>query len=329
VRFLVPIAGALGVEATFTGEGRLAERPLQPLLEVLAAQGCHFSSEHLPLTVTGQLAGGIYELPGDVSSQYLTGLLFALPLFEKESLLRLTSPLESAGYVEMTLAVLRSYGITVERLEESPEAAHGGWRIAGGQRYVSPPDGMPEPEPDWSSAAFWLVANALGSTVDVGALPTYSAQPDRIVTDLLARLQTGANEGQLAALEMDASGCPDLVPVMAVAMAVAEGTSRITNALRLRLKESDRLAAIASNLVALGARVSECADGLEIIGVERLRGGAVSSYGDHRIAMAMGIAATVCTEPLTLENPDDVSKSYPGFWEEYQRAGGTIRSVLG
>jgi len=305
LRFLLPVMAALCRTITFTGEGRLPERPMQPLVDLLREHGCTVSREKLPITISGQLQPGNFALPGDISSQYVTGLLFALPLLNGNSEITLTSPLESRGYVDMTLRTLRKFNVVIN------ETAHG-FAVPGGQTYL-PPGGTLMPEGDWSNAAFWLAANALGSGIRVTGLDEGSAQPDRAIAGLLK------NCG-----DMDASQCPDLVPIIAVVMALTPGDRlapagrhEITNAARLRIKESDRLHAMAVNLNALGADVTELPDGLIIRGRPSLRGGEVDSFGDHRIAMAMAIAALMCEQEVTLQGAQAVRKSYPAFWEDY------------
>ena len=306
LRFLLPVMAALGKTVTFTGEGRLPGRPMRPLVELLRAHGCAVDAERLPIAITGQLRPGTFALPGNISSQYITGLLFALPLLSGESEIALTSPLESAGYVKMTLRTLEKYGIIIN---ERPR----GWQVPGNQRYLPPGDQPLSPEADWSNAAFWLAANALGSDIRVTGLDKASAQPDRAIESLLEHPGF-----------MDAAQCPDLVPVMAVVMALTQRESRIANAARLRLKESDRLRAMAENLCALGADVTELPDGLAIRGGPVLRGGVADSFGDHRIAMAMAIAALRCERGVTLHGAQAVRKSYPDFWDDYRRLGGQM-----
>ena len=305
LRFLLPVMAALGRTVTFTGEGRLPERPMQPLVNLLRGHGCAINSDRLPIAIAGRLLPGKFTLPGNISSQYITGLLFALPLLSSESEIVLTSPLESSGYVNMTLRTLKTFGIEIEQSAM-------GYRIRGNQTYL-PADSPLTAEADWSNAAFWLAANALGSDIRVTNLDENSAQPDCAIVPLLKHCS-----------DMDASQCPDLVPIMAVVMALTPGEHKIINAVRLRLKESDRLHAMAQNLCSLGADVDELPDGLVIRGKDSLRGGEVSSFGDHRIAMAMAVAALRCEQNVTLHGAEVVRKSYPKFWEDYQRLGGQV-----
>ncbi len=318
LRFLLPVAAALGKSAVFTGEGRLPERPLEPLLTLLREHGVCVEGDHLPLCTSGQLTPGKYSLPGDISSQYLTGLLFALPLLPDDSAITLTSPLESAGYADMTLQTLRRFGVECI-------AARTGYAIPGGQRYRAA-EGALSPEGDWSGAAFWLAAGALAGGITFTGLAADSAQPDRAILPLLRRMgakieitagRIYVEKSSLRGAELDVSACPDLTPIAAVLMALAEGESRIVNAARLRLKESDRLTAMAQNLSALGCAVKELPDGLVIQGVPSLRGTAAQSFGDHRVAMAMAIAALCAKGEISLDDTACVRKSYPAFWADY------------
>ncbi len=326
LRFLLPVAAALGITGEFYAEGRLPKRPLSPLYEELERHGCRLSPQgEIPLRCEGRLEAGIYELPGNVSSQYITGLLFALPLLEGESLIHLTSPLQSAQYVDMTLQVLKEYGITI--LTEKS-----GYRVPGGQRYQKKENGFVEG--DWSNAAFWLAAGALGSQeIRVCGLSMDSEQGDKKMVELLR--QMGAKvicqgtevvvvPGELHGIEIDASDIPDLVPVLAAVASVSQGTTRIYNAERLRLKESDRLQTVADTLNIMGADVQELEEGLEITGKKFLKGGCVDASGDHRIAMTAAVAACACVEPVKICGAQAVNKSYPGFYQDYEKLGGKV-----
>lgn len=325
LRFLLPVAAALGCTTTLSGTGRLPERPLSPLLEELEAHGVTFSEKQLPLTVSGTLNGGRYRLPGSISSQYFTGLLLALPLLEEDSLLEIDGVLESARYLDITLQTLESFGISIER--ES-----GRFRIPGRQQYHSP--GTIIPEGDWSNAAFFLAAGALRGPVTVTGLQMDSPQGDRAIIEVLesfgAKITVGDHAvtvapGPLRAITLDASQIPDLVPVLSVVAALAEGTTCITGAARLRLKESDRLKTTTALLRALGICASETPDGLEIQG-GTLQSGTVDGAGDHRIVMAAAVAALAATGPVTIQGAEAVEKSYPGFFMDLMTlAGGENR----
>ena len=314
LRFLLPVAAALGAPARFTGEGRLPERPLGPLGETLIRGGAELSGFQLPLELAGRLRPGEYRLPGDVSSQYVTGLLLALPLLEGDSSIRLTTPLESAGYVRMTLQVLAQFGIQV-----SPE--EGGWRILGNQIYRAAEF---EVEGDYSAAALFLTANAIGSQVECLGLREDSTQGDRAI---LRHLETIQSLGG-GRVEIDLSQCPDLAPALAVAAAYADGETALTHAGRLRLKESDRLAALSTVLTQMGAEVEEGPETLTIQGKPALDGGVtIEPFGDHRIAMAASIAALGAKAPVTIQNAQCVGKSYPQFFHHMKLLGGVCHVV--
>ena len=302
LRFALPVAAALGRTARFTGRGRLPERPIAPLVRALAAHGCAFSAERLPLELSGQLASGVFELPGNISSQFVSGLLLALPALPGGGEIRLTSPLESAGYVDLTRAVLADFGIAVEE-------ASAGYRVPGGQTFAAPPTYAPEG--DWSSAAFFLAANALGGSVRVTGLRQDSLQPDRQIAALMASLA-----------DLDAAKAPDLAPIMAVVYAATPGHWRIRNGARLRAKESDRLTALAACLKEIGADARVEGDEMAIRGQARLPGGTADARGDHRLAMALAIAACAAENPITILGAQAVNKSYPGFFDDYRRLGG-------
>ncbi len=308
LRFLIPVALALRGGGVFTGRGRLMERPLGPYLDLFDEKRISYSLKNGELTVRGKLEPGEYRLPGDVSSQFVTGLLYALPLLAGESEIVLTTPLQSRDYVFMTLEALGNAGVSVTRAGDR-------YLVPGGQKYMPHAARI---EPDWSQAAFWFAAGNLGSGVEVEGLDPCSVQGDRVIAEHCARLSRPGGA------EIDVSQCPDLAPPLAAAAAVRRGTARLTNAARLRLKESDRLSAIAGTLNALGAKVMEGPDFLAFEGVESLRGGTVDCRNDHRIAMMAAVAATRCESPVTLLGAECVRKSYPDFWEDYRRLGGEI-----
>lgn len=331
LRFLLPLFAAKGIPAVFTGRGRLPQRPLGVYADCLPAHGVDLAPQTvdaaLPLTVTGRLRAGTYSLPGDVSSQFLTGLLFALPLCDGDSELILTTPLQSAAYVDMTAQAQALAGVTVERTSS-------GYRIPGGQRYRPREYTV---EGDWSQAAFLLAMGALGGEATVSGLSPTSAQGDREIVALLRRFgaqieQNGdtvtCRRAPLHGIDIDAAQIPDLVPVLAAVAALAPGTTRITGAARLRLKESDRLAATTHSLGLLGARVEQTPDGLIIEGLPRLRGGTEApGWGDHRIVMSLAVAAVGCEEPVTIRDAASVDKSWPEFFTVVRRMGGNADVV--
>lgn len=303
LRFLLPVAAALGVNCTFTGAGRLPERPNQILTDALNNHGIQVTNDLLPMSIKGALSGGSYPIAGNVSSQYITGLLLALPLCRQDSEIILTTPLESAAYIDITLETLKPFGIHIESTQS-------GWHIPGNQRYRSP--GSVTAEGDWSGAAFWLVANKLGSSISCQNLNETSCQGDRSITELLNHL------GET----IDISATPDLAPTLAVAAAFHSGTTAITGAARLRLKESDRIRAIADMLHALGVQAEEQHDGIVIHGSSRLSGGKVNGCNDHRIVMAAAIAATIADSPVVITDAQAINKSYPAFFDTFHALGG-------
>jgi len=306
-RFLLPIVGALGRKASFILEGRLPERPLSPLYEELVRHGCKLSPlGSNPFTIEGKLTPGSYTLNAGVSSQFISGLLFALPLLDGDSVLRLTGNVESFPYIELTLAMLEMFAIKVDFKDMV-------FSIPGRQKYRSP--GTVHIEGDWSNAAFWLCAGALpGNEITVSGLDMNSKQGDKAVLEILE--QFGSD---LHGIEVDAADIPDLVPILSVLASAAKGTTVIYNAGRLRMKESDRLAAVTEMLGSLGADIRETGDGLIIHGGKPLTGGIISSRGDHRIAMSAAIAAVLCAEPVVIQGAEAVEKSYPTFFEERRR----------
>lgn len=310
LRFLIPVALALKGGGIFTGRGRLMERPQEPYFEIFREKGIFYEQKDGMLTVRGALTPGEYALRGDISSQFVTGLLYALPLLKGPSEIRLTTPLESAGYVAMTLDALGRFGVEVRY--DGERAFH----VPGGQCYLPADCAV---EPDWSQAGFWYAARGIGNAVETVGMNPHSAQGDRVLEMWAAALS------QPGEVVLDLSGSPDLAPPIAAWCALREGqVTRLVNASRLRIKESDRLSAIASELGKLGADVDEGADSLTIRGVSTLREGEVDSHNDHRIAMMAAIAATRADGPVTLRGAEAVRKSYPNFWEDYAALGGVF-----
>lgn len=337
LRFMLPVCLALGADATLTGHGRLPQRPLSPLREELEAHGCVLSAPgEWPLHTSGRLQAGTYAFAGDVSSQFTTGLLLALPLLGGPSAVRLTPPVESRPYIDMTLAALAQFGADVT---EGPDGVS--WEVAP-SRLASP--GTLEVEADWSNAAFWLAAGALGADVALTGLDPASTQGDRAVCAILERfgarvtwdasgaVRAQAPDGALHACDIDASDVPDLVPVLSVVAACAHGVTRVTGAARLRLKESDRLMSTSEMLCALGVTVVELPDGLEIYGCAPspddpgacLSGACVSSANDHRLAMSAAVAALRARGPVTIMGAQAVDKSYPAFFDDWRALGGRV-----
>ena len=324
LRFMLPLAAATGKEIVLVGSGRLPERPLSPLMEEMEQKGCKFSARKLPLTVSNGLNSGKYMLPGNVSSQYITGLLLALPLLDGDSEITLTSKLESAGYVDMTIRTLSLFGIEIETLPNGV-----GYKIKGVQRFVSPK--KITVEGDWSNAAFWLAAGAVSDGIEMSGLDIESAQGDREIVKLLKRFgakiavdgtDIAVSSGEMSGITVDVSAIPDAVPILAVLACAAGGETKIVNAARLRIKESDRLKSVTAMISALGGDITELADGLVINGSGKLKGGVVDSFNDHRIAMAAAIASSICEQEVIITNAKAVEKSYPKFFEHFNMLGG-------
>ena len=300
LRFMLPIAGALGASTIFKMEGRLPQRPLSPLWEEMERMGCKlkFINDH-ELLCEGQLHPGDYYIDGNVSSQFITGLLFALSLLDGDSQIHITGNLESKPYVNMTRKAMELFGVNTDNFS-----------IRGGQTYHSP--GTVTVEGDWSNGAFFLAAKALGSSLTVTNLDPNSPQGDRAVAHWLEELTNHCT--------ISAADIPDLVPILSVVAAAREGAV-FTDIQRLRLKESDRVASIIAMIDALGGKAEATEDTLVIYGTG-LTGGTVDSVNDHRIAMSAAIASTICTQPVTILGAECVKKSYPTFWEEFTRLGG-------
>lgn len=382
IRFMIPIAMALKGEAVFAGSGKLPQRPLSPLKEELERHGCSFemaAQDEDSVTgalhsaddsgrggtsdicrVRGRLLPGEYRLAGNISSQFITGLLFALPLLDGNSSLQLTTKLESAGYVDLTLQVLREFGIEIREVRNGLIR----YEIPGNQVYREP-EGL-RLEGDWSGAAFWFVAGALGGDITCTGLDPQSTQRDKEIVTVLEKMgakierkntayHISKNSIPLHGESVNAAQFPDLVPAIAVAMAGASGTSSINNAQRLRIKESDRLATVCDFLKTLGGDIRQTADGLIIHendnksrhktahsdGREHgcqdapagttghcpsphLNGGTVSSHNDHRIAMAAAVASCRADGPVIITGAEAVKKSYPNFFADFVKLGGKI-----
>ena len=323
LRFLLPVVGALGRKARFQMEGRLSERPLAPFDRVLSEHGMKISREGKYLIVDGQLESGTFELPGNISSQFFSGLLFALPMLPEESHIISQGKLESGAYIDLTETALRTGGIRFNRKEYLDGTA---WEIEAKQRPQLPQ--TLSADGDWSNAAFFLCAGALSEHgITVHGLASNSAQGDREVLDLLnafgADVRIGENDvtvcrGDLRPVNVEADAIPDLVPVISVLCCAAEGDSRISSAARLRLKESDRLRTTTTLIRNLGGNAEETADGLVIHGTGILTGGSSDTFNDHRIAMSAAMAASICTGPVHAIGAECVEKSYPAFWRDFE-----------
>ena len=345
LRFLIPLAAVLGIPTKFVGSGRLPQRPVKEYEGVFQGSGAEMTyldetGLSLPLLITGKMKAGEYKLPGNVSSQYISGLLMALSYADGASKLTLTTELESRPYVDLTCEVMREFGVEVS--EETD-----GYSLKGEKKPSR--TGAFTVEADYSQAAFWLVANYLGSSVNLKNLPKTTAQGDRAIVDLLSGLsevekrndeaeerdvEAGriTDPGKREVFEMDARDVPDLVPVFAIAAAATNCITKIVHAERLRIKESDRIASTAAMLTALGIRneITEdglCISGQSAAGKKCFSGGTVDSYKDHRLVMAAAVAATCASDMVWIKDPVAVEKSYPSFFEDYVNLGGTVNGI--
>ena len=327
LRFLVPIAALFEGVNRFIGRGNLGKRPLDTFYNIFDEQGIKYSYNKegiLDLKTEGKLRHGEFKVKGNISSQFITGLLFTLPLLDGDSKIIITTEMESKGYIDLTLSAIKDFG--VEIINNNYEE----FIIKGNQNYKSRDYRV---EGDYSQAAFFFSADALSNDIILNDLKLDSLQGDKEVIDILTRMGLkirsknngliGNVSGELKATVIDGSQCPDIIPVVSLVAALSAGTTEIINAGRLRIKECDRLAAVTSELNKLGAKITEKEDGLIIEGVKELKGGIeVWSHKDHRIAMTIAIASTMCTEPIILKDYECVSKSYPQFWDDFKNVGG-------
>jgi 3-phosphoshikimate 1-carboxyvinyltransferase len=326
LRFMIPISIVEENKVHFVGRGNLGKRPLDTFYEIFERQniGYMYKKDILDLYVIGKLKPDHYIIPGNISSQFITGLLFALPLLKGDSIIEISSTLESKGYIDLTLQMLSQYGIKIINND------YKSFVVMGNQEYQAHDYRV---EADFSQAAFYLVAGAIGNDVVLTDLNLNSLQGDKATLSILEAMGAKINvvsDGikvtgeNLSATQVDASQCPDVIPVVSVALALAQGKSEVINAKRLRIKECDRIIATSSQLNELGGSVVELSDSMTIRGVSEFVGGNCSSFADHRIAMMLAIAATRCNQSVIIDNMECVEKSYPSFWEDYQSLGGII-----
>lgn len=328
LRFLVPIAALFDGVNRFVGRGNLGKRPLDTYYKIFDEQGIKYSYKDgiLDLKTEGKLKAGEFKMEGNISSQFITGLLFTLPLLDGESKIVITTEMESKGYIDLTLRAIKDFG--VEIINNNYEE----FIIKGNQIYKSIDYRV---EGDYSQAAFFFCADALSSNIVLNDLKLDSLQGDKEVIDILQRMGLKLNNKDngligsaslgLKSTIIDGSQCPDIIPVVSLVAALSEGTTEIINAGRLRIKECDRLAAVTSELNKLGAKIIEKEEGLIIEGVKELKGNVeVWSHKDHRIAMTMAIASTMCKERIILKDYECVSKSYPQFWDDFKNLGGVF-----
>lgn len=327
LRFLLPVLSALGKSATFVGHGRLPERPMELIVDLLKSHGNSFSSYKLPITVTGKTEPGDFAIAGDVSSQFISGLLFSLPLLLGESKIKITSALQSSAYVDMTLSVLRKFGAGIQYDRDE-------FLISPIGIYKSPDDYIVEG--DWSNAAFFMVMGALGGEIMIKNLDLDSFQSDKRILDILklagVKFETSSGgikvyRSKIKPFDYDVSQCPDLFPVTAILSCGAEGKSTLYNAGRLRIKESDRITTTKELILNLGGMAEETENSLTIYGSGKLCGGRVNSANDHRIAMSAFVASAISDKDIILENAEAMNKSYPSFIDDFRSLGGMASVV--
>ena len=326
LRFLVPVALLSGEEVTFDGKPGLRKRPISEYLKVFDQMGITYSQfgENLPLKIKGNLVPGEYRILGNISSQFVTGLLYALPLLKSDSKLMLETKLESKDYVDMTISIQRQFGVEIQEIEN-------GYFIRGNQKYHKKTF---EVSGDFSQAAFHIIAGILGANITLSKIEQNTHQADEKILEIVKMMgaevkydngiikpKTGKTYGRV----IDLSQCPDIGPIMAVLCALSDGTSYIINASRLRIKESDRILAITTELNKMGAKISETKDGMVIEGVEKLKSNMnLYSWNDHRIVMALSIAAIKTDGPIRIVGAEAIRKSYPTFFEDYVKLKGEI-----
>lgn len=326
-RFLMPTALAVAGGGNFTGAPGLAKRPFDVYFDIFKSHGIEYT-QNLPgldLKLTGRLKGGKFTLPGNVSSQFITGLLFALPLCRENSEICLTTPLQSVGYVDMTLDILADFGIKIENTDYQI------FKINGGQIYKTP--GKYFVEGDFSAGANYFVADALGCAIKVKGLNINSKQADRAVLDILAAMgcEIAEENGLLSvkptnlkAVEFSGENCPDILPILSLALCFGKGSGKITNCQRLKIKECDRLTGTARLIKSLGGDTGCDESSIYTSHTESLTGGNLTVYNDHRMRMLAAVCSTVAKDKITIDNKECVAKSYPNFWADFKSLGGKI-----
>ena len=327
IRFMIPIALVSNEPITFTGKNNLVNRPLDSYYEIfdnLGIEYTHPENAYLPLCVNGGLKSGVYKMRGDISSQFITGLLYALPLLDGDSKIIITTNMESIGYIDLTLDVLKDFGIEIDNINYKE------FIIKGNQKY-KPSNYIVEG--DYSQTAFYLVGGALGNDINILGMKEKSLQGDKKVIEDIKAMNGDVtfidgilkcNKSDTKSAVIDFSQSPDLGPALSVLASLSQGTSHFINASRLRIKECDRITCVLEELNKMGANITETPDSMIINGVTKLHGTVVDSHNDHRLAMAFAMAATVCDGDVKILNAECVSKSYPHFWEDYIKLGGDV-----
>jgi 3-phosphoshikimate 1-carboxyvinyltransferase len=323
LRFLLPLCSMLGGEYEFIGHGKLMDRPNDELFLVLREHGVSVMKDE-KITISGKLTSGEYKIRGDISSQYVSGLLMALPTLNGDSEIILTTPLVSAPYVEITLQVLKAFGIKIDKIKN-------GFKVYGNQTY----SGEVKPEGDWSNEAFFLVLGAISGDITVNGLNAESVQGDRKIIDILkcagACVTVSENavmvkKSDLNAFTFDAEFCPDLVPITAVLASKANGKSVIKNIQRLKIKESDRVESTTNMLNSFGIKAESDGVNLTVYGGQT-KPAVVDSYNDHRIAMSGAVLATATSGKSVINMAEAVNKSYPTFYKDLNSVGGKAYEI--
>ncbi len=329
LRFMLPFAAALGKKCTLVGAERLGQRPLLPLCDVLNKNGVttSYGESFLPLEIDGKLSGNVFEIPGNISSQFITGLLLALGVTGGGEI-KATTPIKSGPYIDITIDIMKKFGINVEKTDS-------GYIIPTGQKFTSPE--VFEIEGDWSNGAFWLVAGAIGSENEITctSLCEETFQGDSRIAEILesmgadiTRDKNGitVKKSQLKATTVDCADIPDIVPILCVAATKAEGTTVFKNIERLRDKESDRVKTTVDMIRTLGGKIDFDENNIYVMG-SPLTGGEITSANDHRIAMSGAVASLLCKSNVTIDIAQAVSKSYPDFYEKFTMLGGKCNEL--
>lgn len=318
LRMLLPILAVTKNKSHLVLGHQLANRPIDPLINAINRGGCQITRDNLNIYIDGNLKGGDFYIPGNISSQFISGLLYALPLCQNDSHLYVNTEIQSRPYVDMTLKVLRDFGISIDETKSNQRSDTTVFNIKGGQKYISPKN--LSVETDWSNSAFWLTSNFLGSQIKVNGLREDSLQGDKGIVAILKRLKTSDQ------VEINLSDIPDLLPTLAIAASYRKpsAVTRFTNIARLHIKESDRVFSTRQMILNLGGKFFSDEDQIVITSKGGLSGGIVDAYDDHRIVMAAAVGATLSKEPVTILGAQAVNKSYPNFFEQYQELGGKI-----
>ena len=324
-RFLMPVAAALGADSTMIGSGRLPARPMEVLTNLMRQHGTEVSADYLPIKIKGKMRSGEFLLPGDISSQYISGLMLSAPLTKGDTYIVPTTPVQSVGYIDMTVDTMKHFGVTVEETDN-------GWKIDGDSRY-SPAD--VKIEGDWSQAAFFMAAAAIGGDIRISGLNFASSQGDMAALDVFGAFGADISiendilhvrKNTLRGITVNAADIPDMVPAIAATAAFAEGKTIIHSAERLRIKESDRIKTTLDALNAMGVKTEEKQDGMVIYG-GKVSGGDIDGANDHRIVMAFSVAAAFAEGESVIRGTEAINKSYPEFFKDFEKIGGKLDEV--